>query len=123
MSDSILVNTKKALGLSSDYDVFDPDVILHINSVMSTLNQLGIGPSQGFMIEDDSANWSTLLGGDPRLNNVKTYVYLRVRLLFDPPNTSYLIEAMDKQVKELEWRMNVQREGVEWMDPTILGNP
>lgn len=108
MSNSILVSTKKNLGIAADYTAFDQDIILHINSVFSTLNQLGVGPTYGFQIEDDVATWTDFLHGDPRLNSVKTYVYLRVRLLFDPPSTSYLISALNSQILELEWRLNVQ---------------
>lgn len=117
MSDSILESTKKVLNLSADYDVFDQDIIMHINSALGTLNQLGIGPSQGFMIEDDSATWVAFLEGDLRLNPVKTYVYLRVRLLFDPPGTSFAITAFENQIKELEWRLNTQRESDKWVSP------
>lgn len=112
MDDSILNSTKKILGIEAAYTAFDLDILMHINSVFSTLNQLGIGPEAGFMIEDSSATWATFLGSDMTLNSVKTYVYLRVRLLFDPPTTSYLIEALQKQVSELEWRLNVQRESL-----------
>ena len=110
--DSILDSTKKILGLDPEYDVFDVDIISHINSAFFTLNQLGVGPSEGFMIVDDAATWSEYLGGQINLNAVKTYVYLRVRLLFDPPQTSFAISAMEKQIQELEWRLNVHREGV-----------
>jgi hypothetical protein len=89
MTDSILDSTKKILNLASDYTVFDQDIILHINSVFSTLNQLGVGPVAGFMIEDNTPVWSDFLEGDLRLNNVKTYMYLRVRMLFDPPTLGY----------------------------------
>ncbi len=121
MTDSILESTKKILGVPADYDVFDPDITLHINSVFSTLNQLGIGPADGFMIEDADATWDTFLGGDKRLNAVKTYVYLRVRMLFDPPNTAYLVTAMEDQIRELEWRLNVMREDLK--PQTILVIP
>lgn len=110
MDDSILNSVKKILGIAPDYDAFDTDVIIHINSVFSTLNQLGLGPSEGFMIEDDSAVWEDFLLGDMRLNAVKTYVYLRVRVLFDPPTTGFTLTALQEQIKELEWRMNVVRE-------------
>jgi hypothetical protein len=120
MSDSILDNTKKVLNLAPDYTAFDQDVILHINSVFSTLNQLGVGPVEGFMIEDNGPIWDTFLEGDPRLNHIKTYVYLRVRMLFDPPTTGYHVTAMQEQIKELEWRLNVQREDVYWVDPETL---
>lgn len=119
MSDSILDSVKKTLNLSPDYDVFDQDLLIHINSAFSTLNQLGIGPVNGFMIEESETTWDAFLGSDPRLNNVKTYVFLRVRLLFDPPTTSFLIEAIKKQIEELEWRINVQREDEQWVDPTL----
>lgn len=107
MSTSILTSTKKILGIEESYTVFDSDIVMHINSVFSTLTQLGVGPSYGFMIEDADAVWSDFLGDDPRLNPVKTYVYLRVRLLFDPPTTSFLIASYQEQIKELEWRLNV----------------
>lgn len=116
MSDSILLSTKKILGLEEDYTEFDVDILTHINSAFTTLQQLGIGPPEGFSIEDEDALWADFLT-DERLNSVKTYVYLRVRLLFDPPTTSYLIESLSKQAHELEWRLNVTREGDEWIPP------
>lgn len=118
MTDSILDSTKKTLNLASDYTAFDQDIILHINSVFSTLNQLGIGPSVGFMIADKTPVWADFLEGDLRLNNIKSYMYLRVRLLFDPPTLGYVIDAMKDQIKELEWRINVQRESIAWVDPS-----
>lgn len=117
MSNSILTSTKKILGIDETYTAFDLDIILHINSVLGTLNQLGIGPDAGFMIEDADAEWESFLGDDLRLNPVKTYVYLRVKALFDPPQTSFHLAAMDKQIQELEWRLNVHREGLSWSDP------
>lgn len=118
METSILTSTKKMLGIPEDYDVFDHDVITHINSAFSTLTQLGVGPSTGFMIEDDSAVWTDfIVDDDLEYNSVKTYIYLRVRQLFDPPTTSYLITAFDEQIKELEWRLNVHREETGWVDP------
>jgi len=107
MNDSILTSTKKMVGIEADYTAFDLDIINHINTVFTVLTQLGVGPSLGFMIEDDTSTWSEFIGTDPRLNSVKTYVYLRVRLLFDPPTTSYLINAMQEQINMLEWRLNV----------------
>ena len=110
MTDSILNSTKKVLGIAEDYAEFDLDIVLHINSVFSTLRQLGIGPAEGFMIEDDGITWDSFLRGDKRFNAFKTYVYLRVRLLFDPPISSFAVTAMQEQIKELEWRLNVDRE-------------
>ena len=120
MSGSILNNTKKILGIAEDYNVFDTDIIIHINSVLNTVTQLGIGPEEGFMIEDSAATWVDFIGNDKRLNAVKSYVYLRVRLLFDPPATSYLIAAVNEQCREMEWRLNVTREGEAWTEPTRL---
>lgn len=111
MEESILNSVKKALGIGPDYDAFDTDVIIHINSVFSTLNQLGIGPDEGFMIEDADAKWEDFLLNDKRLNSVKTYVYLKVRILFDPPTSGFVLTALQEQTKELEWRLNVYREG------------
>jgi len=117
MSESILTSTKKALNLAEDDTSFDQDVILYINAVFSTLNQLGVGPVEGFSIEDKNPTWDAFLGSDSRLNHVKTYVYLRVRMLFDPPTLGYVISAMEDQIKELEWRINTQREDTQWTAP------
>lgn len=110
MSDSILISTKKILGIAADYDAFDVDIITHINSAFATLTELGIGPVGGFMIVDETTTWDAYLQYDAKLNAVKSYVYLRVRLLFDPPTTSYLINSLNAQREELEWRLNVIRE-------------
>jgi hypothetical protein len=123
MSDSILNTTKKILGIDPDYTAFDPDIMMHINSVFVTLNDLGIGPDEGFAIEDALATWQDFLGDDKRYNSVKTYVYLRVRFLFDPPATSFLIASMKEQVQELEWRLNVHREGESWTNPNPVVVP
>jgi len=115
MEDSILISTKKILGLAADYTVFDLDVLTHINAAFSILHQLGVGPDEGFFVEDDADLWSdfTLLAGsEPSLSLVRTYVYLKVRMLFDPPATSFLQESMSNQIKEYEWRLNVGREYV-----------
>ena len=116
--DSILDSVKKTLGVDPSLTVFDADIIMHINTAFATLTQIGVGPSTGFANVDDSATWDEfILNGDPTYNSVKTYVFLRVRLLFDPPATSYLINAYEKQVEELEWRLNVRRETDDWVDP------
>ncbi len=119
MEPSILKSTKKILGVGETDTSFDVDIITHINAVLSVLTQVGIGPDNGYMIEDDSATWDAFIGTDPRLNLVKTYLYLKVRLLFDPPGTSYAIDAMEKQIAEFEWRLNVMREEESWTDPTV----
>lgn len=119
MDPSILTSTKKILGITEDYTAFDPDITTHINTAFSTLTQLGVGPAAGFMIEDETAVWDDFLvfADDLEYNAIKSYVYLRVRLLFDPPTTSFTITAFDDQRKELEWRLNVHREETEWTDP------
>lgn len=114
VNNSILDSTKKAVGLSSDYDVYDLDITMHINTAFSTLAQLGVGPEEGFQIVDDTTTWDEYTAQDKERNMVKSYVYLRVRLLFDPPETSYLITAFNDQVKEIEWRLNVHEEGEKW---------
>lgn len=111
--DSILTSVKKVLGIPSYYDYFDRDILLHLNTVMSILNQLGVGPEEGFIVEDDSTTWSDLFDGDIDTNKmmyVKSYVCLRVRLLFDPPTSSGAIDAMERQMRELEWRITVTRD-------------
>lgn len=111
--DSILTSVKKALGIPSNYDHFDLDILLHLNTVMSILNQLGVGPEEGFIVENDSTTWSDLFDGDIDTNKmmyVKSYVCLRVRLLFDPPTSSGAIDAMERQMRELEWRITVTRD-------------
>lgn len=107
MADSILDSTKKVLGFEPEYKAFDTDILMHINSVFSTLNQLGVGPLQGFRIENSDSVWADYLLDDLNLNNVKSYLYLRVRLLFDPPPHAFLLTAMESQIKELEWRIMV----------------
>ena len=120
MEESILKSTKKILGLADDYTVFDLDVMTHINSVFSTLTQLGVGPPEGYMIESDKDLWEDFITDDPTYNSIKSYIYLRVRMLFDPPTTSYTIDAMERQIKELEWRLNQNREETEWVNPDPL---
>jgi hypothetical protein len=117
VTESILNSTKKALGIADDYTAFDRDIVMHINSVFSVLQQLGIGPTDGFEIADDSETWDTFLAGEKKYNQVKTLMYLRVRMLFDPPTTSYLVDAMQKQIGEIEWRIREFREETEWVNP------
>lgn len=119
METSILTSTKKILGIEGDYTVFDLDIITHINTVFSTLTQLGIGPKEGFAIEDADAEWDDFIDidNDPRFNAVKSYMFLKVKMLFDPPTTSYLIDSSNRQIIELEWRLNGFREETAWTNP------
>lgn len=108
--ESILTSIKKLLGIGEDYTHFDADIIMHINSVFAVLTQLGVGPSEGFSIEDDLNTWNEFLPDDPRLNTVKSYMYMKVKLLFDPPTGSTHAEAMNRVISEFEWRLNVAAE-------------
>lgn len=110
MEDSILTSTKKKLGLTEEYDAFDEDIITYINSTFAILSQLGIGPVGGYMIEDETEQWPDFLGPNMNMNLVRSYVALKVRMLFDPPTTSFLIEALNKQISEFEYRLSVFRE-------------
>lgn len=110
MIESILESVKKKLGLAPEYDVFNEDLVITINSALSTLTQIGVGTAEGFSITGADEEWSAFLGSDPGFAGVKDYVYLRTRMVFDPPTTSYMITAMEKQISELEWRINVYYE-------------
>ena len=106
--ESILTSIKKLLGIAEEYEHFDNDIIMHINSVFMILTQLGVGPSKGFMITDSSASWDDFLPeGGEKLQAVKTYMYMKVRLMFDPPTSSAVMESMNRMVNEFEWRLNV----------------
>ena len=120
MEQSILKSVRKVLGFAPDDTSFDEDILMHTNSVFNTLTQLGIGPTDGFSIEDDSVEWDAFIGTDKNLNSVKSYIYLRLRLIFDPPQTSYLIQALNEQRLELESRLNMYREDTAWTDPNTL---
>lgn len=106
--ESILTSIKKMLGIEESYTHFDADLVMHINSVFSILTQMGVGPSTGFSIEDEDKEWADFLRGDPaKLSLVKSYIFLKVRLLFDPPQNSFAVESINRQVSEFEWRLNV----------------
>ena len=106
METSILTSIKKMLGVAEDYTEFDEDIITHINSVFLNLTQLGVGPEEGFMIEDDTAVWEDFINDSIQLQAVKTYMYLKVKLLFDPPLSSSVTESFTRMIAELEWRLN-----------------
>lgn len=112
MESSILQSTKKILGIDPTYEAFDLDILTHINTAIATLTQMAVGPSEGFFVEDGDATWADFIGDDPRFSVVRTYVFLKVSILFDPPVVGYLIDAKNNQLKELEWRLNVLREEV-----------
>ncbi len=106
---SILTSIKKLLGITAEYTDFDDDIIMHINSVFMILKQLGVGPKEGFSITGDTEEWTDFLpNGD--VNLVKSYIYLKVRLMFDPPINASLVESINRQIAEFEWRLNVEIE-------------
>lgn len=106
--ESILTSIKKLLGISEDYTQFDDDIIMHINTTFLNLTQLGVGPSEGFSIEDDSTYWEDFVDveSNAQLQAIKSYMYLKVKLLFDPPLSSSVIESTNRTIAELEWRLN-----------------
>lgn len=106
--DSILTSIKKLLLISEDYKQFDADIIMHINSAFMTLTQLGVGPSEGFSIEDASAEWTDFVEDITKVQAIKSYIFLKVKLLFDPGSIgSSTLAAYERQIQELEWRLNV----------------
>ena len=116
--DSILTSIKKLLGITAEYKQFDPDLIIHINSVFLILKQLGIGPDQGFSISGEYETWDQFLPeGSENFEAVKSYMYIKVKLLFDPPTSSAVMEAMNRIASEYEWRLNVEAESA----PVIVG--
>lgn len=109
--ESILTSIKKLLGIAKDYTHFDDDIIIHINTAFLSLTQLGVGPEKGFSIEDKNAEWTEFLTEDHNLfEAAKSYVYLKVRLLFDPPTSSAVMEAINRNISEIEWRLTLASE-------------
>lgn len=110
MVNSILTSIKKLLGVAESDTSFDMDITMYINSAFFNLNQIGVGPTEGYTITSKLNIWSEFIGTRKDLEAVKTFVYLKTRLLFDPPQMGYLVEAIKEQIKETEWRLNVQVE-------------
>lgn len=113
INDSILDSVKNSLGIQKDLTAFDQDVLMNINSVFSVLNQIGVQSStNSYRIEDNQTTWTDLFGDDDVLvDMIKTYTYLKVRIIFDPPTSSYVLDSIKAQAQELEWRINIQAEG------------
>lgn len=107
--ESILTSIKLLLGVMEDYEHYDTDIIMHINTVFMILRQIGIGPEEGFSIKDKSTTWDEYVSTD-KIEAVKTYIYLKVRLIFDPPSSSIMVEAINRTISELEWRLNLEME-------------
>lgn len=109
--DSILTSVKKLLGLPADYEAFDPDIIMYINTVLMILSQMGVGPKESFSISDKSATWNQFIADPVKVEAVKAYVAVKVRLLgFDVPQSSVTKEAMQNTASEMEWRLNVEHD-------------
>lgn len=109
--ESILTSIKKLLGITEDYTYFDQDIVMHINSVFMILTQLGVGPSEGFSIEDETSVWEDFISDPTKFQLVKSYMYLKVKLLFDSASLpSAVITAYNEQIREYEWRLNVAAE-------------
>jgi hypothetical protein len=112
MEQSILTSTKKVLGVDALYTIFDEDIMMHINATFAILSQLGCGPTAGFSIDDESAVWANFVDPGPTQHLTKTYLFLNVKTLFDPPTTSYMLTAVGTQIKEYEWRLHTLSETV-----------
>lgn len=113
MDKSILISIKKLLGIAKEYTAFDADIIIHINSALMILSQLGVGPDEGFKISSDKEKWDDYIDEDDDLESVKTYIYLKVKQVFDPPQHGPTLEALKESIREYEWRLNVQAENAE----------
>ena len=112
--ESILTSIKKMLGITEDYKQFDTDIIIHINSVFADLAQMGVCPSTGFAIEDETAIWEDYISDNLLLQSVKSYMKLRLQLLFDPNSVgSSTLAAYERQIAQWEWRLNIQAESKE----------
>lgn len=109
--DNILASVKKIIGVAPNHNTFDDDLMLHINTIFTVLTQLGIGPSDGFILSDKNQTWSEFISPEfKEFNSVKTYMGLRVKLLFDPPLSSVVTDAVNRSISELEWRLIVAAE-------------
>lgn len=106
--DSILTSVKKFLGAEEDYEHFDQDIIMHINAAFGTLTQLGVGPEDGFSISGKDTTWHEYVSDNTTLNLVKQYIFTKVKVVFDPPQSSFVLEAYNKTIDELTWRLNVE---------------
>lgn len=113
MEESILISIKKLLGVDASYNAYDIDISTHINSVFLNLNQLGVGPKNGFYIKDDKTKWSEYIQDETKVEFVKSYIYIKVKLIFDPPSSSFVLESLNRQAAELEWRLKVHSDSKE----------
>ena len=122
MNTSILTSIKKMLGIAEDYTHFDMDIIMHINSVLMILQQIGIGPVEGYSISDSTPTWNDFVPEEKHLEAIKTYMYLKVKLLFDPPLGSAVTESINRLIAELEWRLYVAAESKQNDSEEVIQN-
>lgn len=108
--ESILTSIKLLLGITEDYEAFDQQIIAHINSVFMILTQLGVGPPEGFMIASKADTWNEFISDEKKMQLAKSYMYLKVKMLFDPPSSSAVIDSTNRMINEFEWRLNSQAE-------------
>jgi len=120
--ESILTSIKKLLGIAEEYTHFDADLIMHINSVLSILTQIGVGPAEGFSIKDESSVWEDFVPENSKLELIKSYTYMKVKLLFDPPLISAVIESINRIISELEWRIQVAADPVKTIEEEEIQN-
>lgn len=120
--ESILTSIKKLLGITEEYDHFDQDIIMHINSVFMVLTQIGVGPSEGFSIKDKSATWADFIQNNTKIKAewLQSYVYMKVKLMFDPPLGSVVMESMNRSISELEWRLYMAAEGEDLVSDDVV---
>lgn len=111
--ESILTSVKKMLGITEEYEHFDQDIIMHINSVFMILTQLGVGPPEGFFIESSLESWTDFVEDTSQIEGIKSYMYMKVKLLFDPPDRASVMESYNRLISEFEWRLNVAAENSE----------
>jgi hypothetical protein len=122
MMGSILTSIKKLLGIAEEYTHFDADLIMHINSVLSILTQIGVGPAEGFSIKDKSSVWEDFVPENSKWELIKSYTYMKVKLLFDPPLSSAVIESTNRIISELEWRIQVAADPVKTIEEEVNQN-
>lgn len=106
MNESILTSIKKLLGIAEDYEHFDQDIIAHINAALMIVTQLGVGPEQGYIVTDKNATWGDFVNSETNVAALISYVYIKVKLMFDPPQNSFTIDSLNRQASEFEWRLN-----------------
>lgn len=117
--DNILQSIKKMLGPSGSYEYFDTDLKIHINTVLFRLTQMGVGPSKGFSIKDGNETWKDFISDIEKIEAVRTYVYMKVKLIFDPPQSSIVKSCIDETIKELEFCLNIAGESNKEVDPNV----